>query len=64
MFSGLKNITRKLFISGFSEEFLSNPDNGGEKCYNYMTFEFKLTITILAVLNYLYIGANIFNYFL
>ena len=49
MLADIRNFTRTHFMSNFSEDFLSDPDNGGEKCYNYLSFDFKLTVTIFAV---------------
>jgi hypothetical protein len=47
-FSILFEIIKDKFIGGvFTEN--QDPDNGGIECANYMTFQFRLTISIIAV---------------
>ncbi len=49
MLEDLRKLASGYLISGMKEEFLKDPDNGGESCYNYMTFDYKLTVTFFCV---------------
>ncbi len=38
-----------VLIGGVYTDTLQDPDNGGPQCANYMTFEYRLTVTVIAV---------------
>jgi hypothetical protein len=53
---------RDAFVGGVYTDELQDPDNGGPECANYMTFEYRLTVTLICVRKYIFI-INYFNIF-
>ena len=38
-----------IFIGGVYTDTFQDTDNGGPECANYMSFEYRLTVTMIAV---------------